>query len=303
MKYFVAVTDKDWFRNLAGLEPDEVNFWRPGQTPFRALDVGGLLLFKLHAPDHYIVGGGYFLRYSALPVSLAWDAFAIKNGVSDLREFLARIRKYRPEATREPDPTIGCIILLQPFFLPEDKWVPVPENWPMNAVQGKSYDTKEMEGALLWRALERSATGALELAVGEEQRPQYSEVLIKQRLGQGAFRIVVTEAYQRRCAISGERTLPVLQASHIKPYAQTGPHHVTNGLCLRADLRLLFDQGLLTVTPEMRVEVSRKIKERYENGRDYYSFHGQELQVLPAIANDSPSREYLQWHNENVYQS
>lgn len=303
MKYFVAVTDKNWFRQLAAIRPDEVNFWRPSQTPFRALDLGAPLLFKLHAPDNYIVGGGYFLRYSALPVSLAWDAFGLKNGVNDSNEFLARIRMYRPEAAREADPTIGCIILVQPFFLPENQWVPVPDSFARNIVQGKGYDTSEPEGASLWRNVERSVAGAVKLTVQEEDRAPYSEALVKQRLGQGAFRIEVTEAYQRRCAISGERTLPVLQASHIKPYAQSGPHHVTNGLCLRADMHLLFDQGLLTVTPEMRVEVSREIKERYENGRDYYAFHGEELRVLPANANDRPSPDYLRWHNDKVYQS
>ena len=50
------------------------------------------------------------------------------------------------------------------------------------------------------------------------------------RLGQGAFRVVVTEAYHRRCAISGEKTLPVLEAAHIKPYTQEGPHEISNGL-------------------------------------------------------------------------
>lgn len=54
----------------------------------------------------------------------------------------------------------------------------------------------------------------------------------KHRLGQGAFRIVVTDAYRRRCAITGEKTLPVLEAAHIIPNAENGPHIVTNGLLL-----------------------------------------------------------------------
>ena len=37
------------------------------------------------------------------------------------------------------------------------------------------------------------------------------------RLGHGAFRLLVTDAYQRRCAVTGERTLPVLDAAHIRP--------------------------------------------------------------------------------------
>jgi putative restriction endonuclease len=70
--------------------------------------------------------------------------------------------------------------------------------------------------------------------------------LAKARIGQGAFRVLVTEAYNRRCALTGERSLPVLQASHIKPFAKQEPHRVSNGLLLRSDLHLLFDTGLLT---------------------------------------------------------
>jgi len=33
----------------------------------------------------------------------------------------------------------------------------------------------------------------------------------------------------------------------------------------------LFDQGLITVTPEYRAKVSPAIRERFENGRDYYA--------------------------------
>ena len=52
--------------------------------------------------------------------------------------------------------------------------------------------------------------------------------MIIELLVRGAFRVVVTDAYQRRCAITGEKTLPVLQAAHIKPYAAEGPHSVNN---------------------------------------------------------------------------
>ena len=111
----------------------------------------------------------------------------------------------------------------------------------------------------------------------------------------------MADAYERRCSITGERTLPVLQASHIKPYSQDGPHRVSNGLLLRVDLHILFGQGLVTVTPEHVVEVSPAIKERFENGRDYYALRGQPLKVLPARPSDLPSGEYLAWHNERVF--
>jgi len=45
---------------------------------FKAIGPYDLFLFKLHSPLNYIAGGGLFVRYATLPVSLAWDAFREK---------------------------------------------------------------------------------------------------------------------------------------------------------------------------------------------------------------------------------
>jgi hypothetical protein len=129
--------------------------------------------------------------------------------------------------------------------------------------------------------------------------PRYgADYLARARLGQGAFRVLVTDAYQKRCAISGERTLPVLQAAHIQSYAAAGPHRVSNGLLLRSDLHILFDRGYVTVTPELRIEISRRIREEFANGREYYAYHGKTLAVMPSEARERPAAEFLRWHNE-----
>ena len=306
MKLWVAVTDDGWFNYLSARKPDEVNFWQPsGGREFKALQPGEPFLFKLHSPKNYIVGGGFFVRYSPLPCSLAWEAFGDKNGVQDQAEFLARIRKYRSKGTaEEPDPVVGCNILAQPFFFPENAWIPVPPDWAPNIVQGKTYNTSTEAGATLWSAIQNNLM-AIERSQKDEVRDEEwydrPEYLVKGRLGQGAFRILVTDAYQRRCSITGERTLPVLEAAHIKPYASSGPNLVQNGLLLRSDLHKLFDIGYLTVTPDFRVEVSSSIKEEYDNGKEYYAHHGERLLILPKSDEDKPSRQFLEWHNQNRY--
>jgi putative restriction endonuclease len=301
MRFFVAVTDNGWYRFLAEQRPNEVNFWRPSGGGFRAIEEGAPFLFKLHSPENYIAGGGFFVRYSVLPLSLAWEAFGAKNGApsyGDLREQIARYR--RRGAAMELDPQIGCIILAQPFFLEREDWIPVPPDWSRNIVVGKTYET-ESDGAELWLKVQERLSGAA-LPLGLREGPRYgAEYLVAPRLGQGTFRVLVTDAYQRRCAITAERTLPALEAAHIKPYGESGPHRVENGLLLRADLHRLLDSGHITVTGALRVEVSRRIKEDFENGRDYYALHGRQLQVLPKRPVERPSREFLEWHNQHCY--
>ena len=96
--------------------------------------------------------------------------------------------------------------------------------------------------------------------------------------------------------------MPVLEAAHIKPYAMNGPNNIHNGLLLRADLHKLFDLGFVTVTPNLDVVVSKKIKEQYENGREYYAYHGHQLSVIPVVPTQRPDHAFLEWHNEQVFQ-
>src|SRR5690349_3744075 len=112
MKYWVGVTDGNWFSFLAERKPDEVNFWRPSaKSSFQPIPSGAPFLFKLHSPDNFIVGGGFFVKYSILPLSLAWLAFGEKNGTPNEDVCRKRILQYRREQRlNDPDPEIGCII-------------------------------------------------------------------------------------------------------------------------------------------------------------------------------------------------
>lgn len=301
MRLWVGITDKDWFDFLAKISPDEVNFWQPsGSREFRALQPGELFLFKLHLPLNFIVGGGTFVRYSRLPASLAWDAFGAKNGVDSLTHLRDRVRRYRRESV-DLDPVIGCNVLVEPFFLPREQWIPVPESFAKNIVQGKTYDTTAADG----RALLSAVQGVLgpEIAdtaqlTGADHSRYGAEYVTRGRLGQGAFRVLVIDSYQRRCAVTGEKTLPVLEAAHIRPYAEEGPHAVNNGILLRSDLHKLFDLGYVTVTPELKLEVSSRLREEWHNGREYYAYHGKELAFRPMAAAEQPARPYLEWHNQ-----
>ena len=141
------------------------------------------------------------------------------------------------------------------------------------------------------------------LLVAEERERYGAKYLTRARLGQGAFRVLVTDAYQRRCAVNGECTLPVLQAAHIKAHAESGPNRVDNGMLLRADLHILLDRGYITLTEALQIEVSRRIHEGFENGREYYALHGQGLAMVPAQGLEWLSRDIIRWHIENRYLS
>ena len=259
----VAVTDGDWFEILRTQSNlSEVNFWAPSAANFRALQPGEMFLFKLHAPRNVIVGGGIFAYANALPCSLAWEAFSEANGARSAREMRTRIARYRKaEPNDRSDFEIGCRILTQPFFFEEPDWIPVPTSWSPNIVSFKTYNTSNADGLALWDTvnsrLERLRFSGMDYAEARFGEPH----LIRPRLGQGAFRVLVTDIYQRRCVVTHERTLPALEAAHIRPYGDGGGHEASNGLLLRRDIHSLFDAGYVTVTPDLRFEVSNRIRE------------------------------------------
>ena len=201
MQLYVGVTDYDWYRYLAGLQPDEINFWQPGGTQsFKALHPGEPFLFKLKAPHNAIAGGGFFVNHTFLPLSVAWETFGKKNGLPDYWSFADKIKGYRRDQT--PNPTIGCIVLTSPFFFEESDWIPLPADWAPQIVQGKTYD---------------------------------------------------------------------------------------------------MNQGHMTLTKDHHIEVSRRIREEFENGRDYYALHGKTLRASPATEADRPSEQFIAFHNEHVF--
>lgn len=168
-----------------------------------------------------------------------------------------------------------------------------------------SLKAEEEPGKSLWNRVQsilnaKNVVLQTEAAV-DSAKPRFgTPQTILPRLGQGSFRILVTDAYKRTCAMSGSHVLHVLDAAHIKPYTKGGEHAVPNGLLLRQDLHTLFDRGDVTVTPDYSVEVSQRIKEEFNNGKEYYAMHGTRLAVPGAMA-FRPDPELLEWHNESVF--
>jgi putative restriction endonuclease len=303
IKIIVAVTDGDWFDHLRHLpDLEEVNFWAPSGAPFRALERGEVFLFKLHAPNNFIVGGGVFFYANALPLSLAWQAFREANGARTLTEMRLRIMKYRRiTADDQSDFTIGCRILTQPFFLDRQDWLAVPSSFARTIVSFKTYTTADSDGLALWEAVQPWLLQRGHPRGMDDKAAQYgAPTLIRPRLGQGAFRVLITDIYGRRCAVTGERTLPALDTAHIIPYSNGGLHEAKNGLLLRRDIHSLFDAGYVTVTPQHQFEVSRRIREEFENGRDYYALHGSHVRI-PDKVEETPDPAALAWHNEHCF--
>jgi putative restriction endonuclease len=301
---FVANTDYDWFTFLASeRDVPEVNFWQPGGKAFRAIQPGELFAFRLKSPRNKIGGFGVLSSSSVLPLQVAWETFERLNGAASYPALRDAIARYRTEEVVGPSTNIGCRILVQPVFLPPPRWFDLPPSWSPNVMGGKRFSTDEEDGLYLWTRLLEAAQGAPSSPLhgfAETQTRYGAPTLITPRLGQGAFRIAVTEAYQRQCAISDGKVLPALDAAHIRPYAEGGSHTKANGILFRKDIHCVFDLGYATVDSDYRFIVSSRVKTVFDNGEEYRRLHGKSLR-LPGRKADWPDPAFLRWHNEERF--
>ncbi len=318
MRAYVGNTDVQWYRFLRERRDlDEVNFWFP--NPGQLLTGGNAdsltpFLFKLKAEQqHAICGFGFLVDAMKMPAWFAWETFGVKNGAPSERDMFERIGRYRKPPPGVPfrQLEIGCLIVVQPTFFPDDLLVPAPDDWKQNIVRGAYYDTAEGVGARLWRdcqerAAHLSAVQAVEVHNAPALHPELHKwgapQVVRPRLGQGAFRVAVTKAYGGACAVTREHSLPVIDAAHIRPYADDGEHTVSNGIALRADIHRLFDRGYVSFDEDSRFVVSRRLREDYDNGNQYYAIQDAKTPLwVPKRAGARPDPAALAWHREQVF--
>jgi putative restriction endonuclease len=289
--FAIAPTDIDWFLNLKGSPPRIVNFWTPTAWNVRRLPPGARLYFMLKSPIRRIGGYGTFVRYLDRTASSAWDAYGLGNGVASKDELVTKVSFFAAKRSAffaaSDDPTIGCIELCDVVTLDEEEFIDplvYGHSFPRQVVKLKYFDDSDGLASALDEPIARLP---FELVEGVAARASSSR---KDRKGQSPFRQLVLRNYNYRCCLLGESVVQLLEAAHIQPYINATSNHPQNGLCLRTDLHRLFDEGLISLTPEHIVMVSPQLK-----GTSYESLQGRQI-TLPADRAAHPSQQALASH-------
>jgi putative restriction endonuclease len=310
--FYIGNTDNEWFDFLKARQPlEDVNFWKPSPQVFRAIDEGQLFVFRLKAPRNAIGGYGVLASSINVPIQLAWDSLGERNGSESMLGMLRAIRKYRAGDNINPQSLIGCRVLVSPVFFEPDEWFEIPNDWSSSIVTGKVYNTESSEGARVMRELElrtnpttlfgREKKEFENNGLSDTQQERYgAPIQVKPRLGQGAFRIKVADAYSFGCALSDTKVLPALEAAHIRPYASGGTHEISNGIFLRKDIHSVLDSGFATITDDYTFHVSAKITDVFNNGSEYKRLHGTKLKS-PNMQLAKPSLDSIRWHQTACY--
>lgn len=124
------------------------------------------------------------------------------------------------------------------------------------------------------------------------------QAILNSRIGQGVFRIRLVE-YWGKCAVSGASYVPLLRASHIKPWrSSTNSERLNyfNGLLLAPNIDAAFDSGLVTFDRQGRIVLSRKV-----SGIVAYQLHISNKMRIDSKLLASEHHVFLDHHREHVY--
>lgn len=119
-----------------------------------------------------------------------------------------------------------------------------------------------------------------------KQIAQDLELQWASRDGQAEFRNTVIAAYGA-CAVTGCTEEAVLQAAHIIPYVDRRSNIISNGLCLRADLHILYDRNLMLISGEGLIAIANTVLEP-----EYRRLHGEKIN-FPEKQTDWPDPRLL----------
>ncbi|MCZ4094349.1 HNH endonuclease [Sinorhizobium psoraleae] len=130
---------------------------------------------------------------------------------------------------------------------------------------------------------------------------QLSSRIVRNRL----FRRLVLQAYDKRCAVTGLKLIngggrAEVDAAHIRPVEANGPDILSNGIALSGTAHWMFDRGLISLSDDLDILVSRQVNDPESIGA---LINNTGRAIVPHRAFERPHRHFLRWHRENCFKS
>lgn len=117
------------------------------------------------------------------------------------------------------------------------------------------------------------------------------------------FRGIVIKAYDARCAITGLKLIngggrAEVEAAHIRSVEANGPDTIQNGLALSGTVHWMFDRGLISLSDELDILVSRQAN---DSDGIWGLVNKTRRALAPLRPMDRPHPHFLAWHREHCF--
>ena len=119
-----------------------------------------------------------------------------------------------------------------------------------------------------------------------------------------AFRRVVTQIYDYRCAATGVRLIlpngeALVEAAHIHPFSEAGDDDPRNGLSLTPNMHWAMDKNLIAPGPDFKWHVSKTLDDRIPDYAMLTDLRGRPV-ICPNELRMTPKKEALAWRLERL---
>lgn len=113
-----------------------------------------------------------------------------------------------------------------------------------------------------------------------------------------AFRRLVLQAYDYRCAATGWRIImpggsPLIEAAHIVPFSDSYNDDPRNGIALTPTFHVALDRNLIAPGPDMKWRVSPMFDKRIPDNRPFLELAGQDV-IYAGDDKFRPLESYLE---------
>jgi putative restriction endonuclease len=180
--------------------------------------------------------------------------------------------------------------------LDEEIWSQFFNDW-----ETLSYESEKLLAKYRGKKLEESASILLN---GLPKEGKEKERVTRIRVNQYFFRLTVLAAYNFRCCITGLPVPDLLVASHIVPWAQDKSNRLNprNGLCLNALHDKAFDKGLIAISNDHKIILSKKIKSILRDNATMLFFKKFENNIILMPNRFLPDSDFLDFHRQHIFQ-
>jgi putative restriction endonuclease len=124
----------------------------------------------------------------------------------------------------------------------------------------------------------------------------YGSRIVRDRI----FRKLVLDAYDCRCAMTGLKFIngggrAEVEAAHIRSVEHHGPDSIGNGMALSGTVHWMFDRGLISLSDDLDILVSRQVN---DIDRVWSLVNSSRKADVPAQISLRPQPRFLAWHRE-----
>ncbi|HHT9125184.1 MAG TPA: HNH endonuclease [Candidatus Brocadiia bacterium] len=139
----------------------------------------------------------------------------------------------------------------------------------------------------------------------EEDFPEgkVKEAVVKVRINQNFFRDVILASYRSKCAVCSLPEPSLLVASHIIPWSVNVSLRMNprNGMCMCVLHDKAFDKGLITISDDYKLLVSKTIK-KFSNEvavqRGFIPYENIRIRLPDRFV---PDKKFIEFHRNNVF--